>query len=78
MQETPFSFRSPEALIGTENLAATCEENRGPDTAPLLLLNHWVSTDPTPLPSHAAQVNAYEPLLRRARECERIRDQSPT
>jgi hypothetical protein len=77
MQETPFAFRSPQALIGEKNLVAGCAENRGPSDAPLFLLNHWVSTDPTPLPSHAAQVNAYEPLLRRARVCERVRGHIP-
>ena len=43
----------------------------------MFLLNHWVSTDPLPRPSDAAQVNAYDPLLRRAQECARIRDHVP-
>ena len=30
-----------------------------------------------PRPSDAEKVNAYEPLLRRARECRRIRDHLP-
>ena len=30
-----------------------------------------------PLPSHASQVNAYEPLMARLRECERIRHHLP-
>jgi hypothetical protein len=76
-QETPFSFSRPQQLIGTEGLAATCRENRGPATAPLFLINHWVTTDPVPLPSHASQVNAYEPLMERLRECERIRHHLP-
>ena len=33
--------------------------------------------EPLPLPSDAEKVNAYEPLLARARECERIRGQIP-
>ena len=40
-------------------------------------MNHWVSTDPTPRPSDATKVNAREPLLRRMRECERVRDHLP-
>ena len=40
-------------------------------------MNHWVSTDPTPRPSDATKVNAREPLLRRLRECERVRAQLP-
>ena len=31
------------------------QPNRGPEGAPVFLLNHWVSTDPLPLPSHAAR-----------------------
>jgi hypothetical protein len=42
-----------------------------------VLINHWVSTDPTPRPSDAAKVNAYAPLLARARECQRIRHHLP-
>ena len=55
----------------------TCEPNRGPEGAPLFLVNHWVSTDPAPRPSDATKVNAREPLLRRMRECERVRDHLP-
>ena len=40
-------------------------------------MNHWVTTDPAPRPSNAAEVNAYGPLLARARECERIRHHVP-
>jgi hypothetical protein len=76
-QETPYSFSRPEQLIGEAGLAATCRENRGPADAPLFLVNHWVTTDPAPLPSHASEVNAYEPLMARLRECERIRRHLP-
>jgi hypothetical protein len=47
--------------------------NRGPRDAPLFLVNHWINTDPLPQPGNAAVVNAYEPLLRRARACQRLR-----
>lgn len=77
LQETPFQFRTPAALIAPENVDAGCAPNRGPASAPLFLLNHWVNTDPAPRPSHAEEVNAYEPLLRRARACERIRGKLP-
>jgi hypothetical protein len=56
-------------------LAATCRPNRGPGTAPLFLVNHWITTDPVPLPPN--KVNAYRPLLRRLRECRRIRHHTP-
>ena len=46
-------------------------------SAPLFLINHWISTDPVPRPSDAAKVNAYVPLLRRARTCARLRRHVP-
>jgi hypothetical protein len=76
-QETPVAFARPEQLIGQAGLAASCETNRGPGTAPMFLVNHWTTTDPVPLPSHADEVNAYEPLMRRLRDCERIRHHVP-
>jgi hypothetical protein len=77
VQETPFTFTTPAALIAPERLDATCAPNRGPAAAPLFLLNHWINTDPTPRPSHAAEVNAYEPLLERARTCRCLRGRLP-
>ena len=76
-EETPYTFKRPAALTDPSGLKETCQPNRGPEGAPLFLLNHWISTDPIPLPSHAEKVNAYKPLLRRARECGRIRDHMP-
>jgi hypothetical protein len=64
-------------LIRPARLAKSCEPNRGPARAPIFLVNHWITTDPIPLPSNADEVNAYGPLVRRLRECERIRDHIP-
>ena len=41
-------------LTDPAGLAATCRPNRGPAGAPLFLVNHWITTDPVPLPSNAA------------------------
>src|SRR3954466_4065191 len=76
-QETPFSFKKPAQLTDADTLPATCREHRGTASAPLFLVNHWINTDPVPRPANAGIVNAYEPLLRRARECERIRHRRP-
>ena len=77
-EETPYEFRRVALLADPQDLAASCEPNRGPASgAPLFLMNHWISTDPVPLPSNAAKVNAYGPLLQRARDCERIRHHLP-
>ena len=76
-QETSYTFPRASLLTAKAALAASCKANRGPPSAPLFLVNHWVSTDPVPKPSDAAKVNAYRPLLARARACERIRHHLP-
>jgi uncharacterized membrane protein HdeD (DUF308 family) len=76
-QETPFSFSRVAQLTDPDLLEASCAPNRGPDGAPLFLINHWITTDPRPLPSNAARVNAYDALLRRARDCEQLRGKLP-
>ena len=77
LQETPFRFTKATQLTDPAQLPASCRPNRGPSTAPLFLLNHWVDTTPTPRPSLAKIVNAKPALLDRARTCERIRDHLP-
>ena len=77
VEETPFTFGRASLLTTKSKLAASCEPNRGPQSAPLFLINHWVSTDPLPRPSDAEKVNAYKPLLARARDCEQIRHHLP-
>jgi hypothetical protein len=77
VEETPYTFPRTALLTDPAKLPVSCEPNRGPGSAPLFLINHWISTDPVPKPSDAAKVNAYEPLLARARECERVRDHLP-
>ena len=74
LQETPFHYDSALELLAASNV---CPPNRGPATAPLFLLNHWVTTTPVIRPSDAAKVNAYEPLLARAEACRRIRHRLP-
>ncbi len=76
-QETPYHFNRPAQLIDKALLPASCEEYRGHSDAELFLLNHWIDTTPAPRPSNAVKVNARGPLLRRARECERLRGQRP-
>lgn len=76
-EETPFAFSKVAQLTNPSATAASCRPNRGPKTAPLFLVNHWITTDPVPRPSNARKVNAYEPLLHRLRECQRIRHHIP-
>jgi hypothetical protein len=76
-EETPYTFSKVAQLTDPDRLAASCKPNRGPDRAPLFLVNHWISTDPVPRPSDAAKVNAYDRLLARMHECQRIRSHLP-
>jgi hypothetical protein len=76
-EETPYHFSKVAQLTDSDELPASCKPNRGPERAPIFLINHWISTDPIPLPSQASVVNAYDPLLARARECQKLRDHLP-
>jgi hypothetical protein len=77
LQETPFRFTNPAALTDPARVPESCRPNRGPASAPLFLLNHWIDTTPVPRASNAQVVNAREPLLHRARTCQRIRHRLP-
>jgi hypothetical protein len=77
LQETPFKFSNAAALTDAARLPASCRPNRGPASAPLFLLNHWVDTTPAPRPSLASAVNARAALLARAETCQRIRRHLP-
>ncbi len=61
MRETPYSFHKPEEF--------SCAANRGGDEGSLFLINHWIDSTPTPKPSNAAIVNAYDFLLKRVEQC---------
>jgi hypothetical protein len=64
IQDTPFDFSSPAAM--------SCAPNRGPRDAPLLLLNHWVTTV-APDRRTAAEVNTRAFIEERAERCARER-----
>ncbi len=66
--ETPFEARSVAAL--------TCAPGRGPQTAPLFLLNNWISTA-APSRALASTVNTSDVLYRRALACQRERGMRP-
>jgi len=76
-EETPYAFKKVSQLTDPAQLATSCRPNRGPEGAPLFLVNHWITTDPLPLPSNAVKVNAYGPLLARLRKCQQVRDHMP-
>jgi hypothetical protein len=69
IQETPYTFHAPGEF--------SCLPNRGGTTGPLFQINHWIETTPTPKPSNAEIVNAFDFLLARARQCARERGKRP-
>ena len=73
LQETPYTFKKADALLGQQR-RASCQPNRGDTDGSLFLLNNWVDTTPVPKPSNAAKVNAEQALMKRIKLCERIRD----
>ena len=73
LQETPYKFGSMTAL----QAPGSCAPGRGPVTAPLLLINHWLDTG-LANPNDAAKVNAVDVLATRIDACQRQRKHQPT
>jgi hypothetical protein len=69
IQETPYGFHKPEEMSN--------KPNRGGTEGSLLLMNHWIETAPASLPSNAEIVNAYDFLVKRARQCRQQRGMVP-
>ena len=68
LKETPYDNPTVASLRSD----ASCRPNRGRESNPLFLINHWVAVYP-PRPSKAIVVNRREFLLDRVRRCERLR-----
>jgi hypothetical protein len=69
-QETPYGFKDPSELSN--------RPNRGGTAGSLLLMNHWIETTPTPRPSNAEIVNAFDVLYKRADDLRKSRKKMPT
>jgi hypothetical protein len=80
LQETPYTFSTPELLINPINWPSSCQPNRGGTTGSLFLINHWSPATPpaVPDPAASAAVNAKNVILGRARECEQVRGRLPS
>lgn len=68
-QETPYRFLDISEFSN--------KPNRGGTAGSLLLMNHWIETTPTPLPSNAEIVNAYDFRRARARAVRKERRMIP-
>ncbi|KAA0273510.1 MAG: hypothetical protein EDQ89_04650 [Acidobacteria bacterium] len=80
LQETPYTFPSPDLLIEPASWKASCGPNRGDVTGSMFLMNHW--SPPTapvrPDLDAAAKVNARPVIVGRAEECARVRGRLPS
>jgi hypothetical protein len=72
VQETPFTFNSPQELAKP----SSCDPNRGDGNSPMFLINNWVEEIPRS-PEIAAEVNQIDVLTERAERCERLRGLLP-
>jgi hypothetical protein len=70
VEETPFTFLTTSGL----KAPASCDPNRGPASAPVFQLNHWV----TPPTRNRARAVNYPVLRRRVRQCTHQRGRVPT
>ena len=77
LQETPYTFPKVSQLTSPANCRPAAKPTAARRTRRSSSSTTGSRTDPVPRPSDAAKVNAYEPLLRRARECRRLRGRLP-
>lgn len=70
-EDTPYNLQTAKQLLGDEG----CAVNRGPRTAPLFLMNHFLGTVP-PRPSEAVRVNSRSALLEQVDHCRKLRDRT--
>ncbi|MEJ5254805.1 MAG: hypothetical protein WHS89_05590 [Acidimicrobiales bacterium] len=68
-QDTPYTFADPSDF--------SCAHNRGPSDAPLFQINHWITNDRPPSVEQARQVNSYDVLMARVRQCQAERNLFP-
>jgi hypothetical protein len=69
-QDTPYTFAAPSDF--------SCAPNRGPANAPLFEINHFITNKKPPSVEEAKQVNSYDVLMGRVRQCMAERQLFPT
>jgi hypothetical protein len=80
LQETPYTFATPNLLIDPVNWPSSCRPNRGGTNGSLFLINHWSPATPPPVPDPdaSAAVNAKEVILGRTEACQTARGRLPS
>jgi hypothetical protein len=69
-QDTPFTFAEPSDF--------SCAVNRGPANAPLFEVNHFITNTKPPSVQVGREVNSYNVLMGRVRQCMQERQLFPT
>jgi len=77
VQETPYTWNTPDLLTDPANWPASCVPNRGGRVGSLFLMNHW-SPPVAPSPDTSAKVNATSVIVGRALACRKARGLMPT
>jgi hypothetical protein len=72
LKETPYDTATVEGLRST----TSCRPNRGKESNPLFLINHWAAVYP-PRPLKAITVNERTFMLDRVERCRKIRNAFP-
>lgn len=78
LQETPYTFKTPDLLTDPANLDASCSPNRGGRRGSLFLMNHWSPDVPPETPDLAASAAVNEAIPARFAACARLRGKRPT
>ncbi|MGB2851383.1 MAG: hypothetical protein WBC01_06920 [Solirubrobacterales bacterium] len=80
LQETPFTFLTPDKLTSPGKWKQSCGPNRGDVTGSMFLMNHW---SPPTAPAEpdleaSARVNARGVIVQRAKKCAEVRGRLPS
>ena len=80
MQETPYTFLTPDKLIARASWERSCGPNRGDVTGSMFLMNHWSPPTAPAEPDLAAsaKVNARGVIVGRAKKCAEVRGRLPS
>ena len=80
MQETPYTFLTPDKLIARRSWERSCGPNRGDVTGSMFLMNHWSPPTAPAEPDLAAsaKVNARGVIVGRAKKCAEVRGRLPS
>ena len=80
LQETPYTFSTPDKLTDPANWEASCGPNRGEVSGSMFLMNHWSPPTAPPKPDleKSAVVNARSVIVGRAKKCAEVRGRLPS